>query len=373
MNIICDINILKETVSNISLAVASKTTIISLEGILLEAKENSLTLTGYNLDIGIIKKIPIQIIEEGSIVLNARLFSDTIKKFSSGDITIKVDEKNVAIITIDNSEFTFNGIKAEDYPEIPTVEEGTKIKLSSKKLKNMISQTLFAISTSDQNPTYTGSCFEISEGFIKIISLDGYRMAFKKTKIEYQGEFSFIVPGNTLRDITKLIKDDDENLEEEKFVNININENHIFFKIEEYYVISRLLQGEFIKYQDVMNVEEKTKISVYTKDFIKSIEKASIIINDRLKSPIKCTIKDNSINVMCSTSLGKVIDSFPISILGEDIIIGFNNKYMTDALKATEEEEVSIIFANNDSPIKIVPLNGDDFVYIVLPVRLKYE
>lgn len=369
----CNLKLLTESVINVSLAVSSKSTIMSLEGILMKCNNNKLELIGYNLEFGIIKTIDVISEKNGQIVLNAKILTEIIKRMPEEEIYIEVDNRNIVFIKSGNSEFTLNGISAEDFPDIPEINNTNNFSIQSSILKNMINQTIFAISTNEQNPIYTGSLFDINENNITIVSVDGYRLAIRKEPINVNDNFSFIVPGNTLKEILKLIKDDKSN-EIESIININFSNKHIIFKIDDYIIISRLLEGQFIDYKSIIKSNNITEFDINTKLFIKSIERVSVIINDRLKSPVKCIIENNTINLSCSTNLGKVTDSFEIQKKGEDITIGFNNRYMIEALKSCETDKVIIELESSDSPIKILPIdNGKEFLFLVLPVRLKND
>lgn len=370
MNLKCKLKKLNETILNVSYAVSQKSTILALEGILLVCKDNKLELTGYNLELGIIKTIEVESLEDGQIVLNSKLFGDIIRKMPGEEISISVDDKNIVFIKSEKSEFTLVGISAQEFPEIPIINETKSFYIDSTILKKMLSQTSFAISTNEQNPIYTGSLFNVENTSITIVSVDGYRLAIRKEIININNEFSFIVPGETLKEIQKLIKDE----KEENQIKISFSDKHIIFEIYDYLVVSRLLEGQFIDYKNIIKSEDITTTIINPKDLIKSIERVSIMINDRFKSPVKCVVEKKLINLSCSTTLGNVIDEIEIETQGKELTIGFNNKYMLDALKVCESDKVKLSFGNSDNPIKILPNDGgDSFLFLVLPVRLKND
>ncbi|MDF2568341.1 MAG: polymerase subunit beta, partial [Oscillospiraceae bacterium] len=357
-----------EAVFNVSLAVSAKSTLVALEGILLVCEDNTLTLTGYNLDLGIKKNIEVNTIEQGSIVLNSKLFSEILRKMPADDISISTDEKYLTVIKGGGAEFTILGISTSEYPEIPVLKDGNRFEIPCHVLKNMINQTLFAVAVTEQTPVHTGSLFDIKSGILNLVSVDGYRLALRKEKVNVNDDFSFVVPGKTLSEICKLLHDD-----QEEPVGVNVSSKHIIFEIDGYMVISRLLDGEFLDYHAAIPRQTETRVKVSAKDFISSIERASIIITDRIKSPIKAIFDNESITVSCTTSMGKVFDQIGAQSNGESVTIGFNNKYMIDALKATECDEVYIDLNGPLSPMKVVPLESDNFLFLVLPVRLKTE
>ena len=370
MKFSCDKAALCEVINNVSLAVASKSTLIALEGILIRCVNQQLTLTGYNLDLGIIKSIPVNSSEDGEIVLNASLLSNIVNKMPSGEISFSSDNKLLTVIRCMDAEFTILGLSTEDYPEIPSISKEKELFLPLIDFRGMIAQTLFAVSQTEQTPIYTGTLFDIENGCLSVVSVDGYRLALKKESISSLDDFRFVVPGKTLNEIQKLLSKFTTSEEDEK-ISIRVSNKHIIFEVRGYSIVSRLLEGEFLDYKNAIPKVSKTTVVVNTRDFLNSINRASIIINDRAKSPIKCEFTGNVVKLNCETTLGKAQDSFLAELEGENVKIGFNNKYMSDALKARECDQVRIEMSGSLSPMKILPLEGDDFLFLVLPVRLK--
>lgn len=370
MKFSCDKSTLCEAINNVLPAVTTKTSLIALEGILIECENNILNLTGYNLELGISKKIEVKSESDGRVILNASLLSSIVNKMPNGIVTVFTDEKLLTVISCNDVEFTILGLSAEEFPDMPAVNDNKAFALPHYLLRNMISQTLFAVSQTDQNPVHTGSQFDISDGILNVVSVDGYRLALRKEKVNLSENIRFVVPGRTLGEIVKLLSrlvlDDDE----EK-VEIEVSAKHIRFCIEGYVIISRLLEGEFLDYRNAIPKDFQTKVTVEVKPFLDSVSRASIIINERAKSPIRCTFEDNSVKLFCETALGKVSDSIPTQMEGPSVRIGFNNKYMADALKASECEKVVIEINGPVSPMKILPIDDDSFLFLVLPVRLK--
>ncbi len=376
MRFTCDKNLLCEVINSVSLAVASKSTLLSLEGILLKCNNNTLTLTGYNLDLGIIKTIPVENSQDGEVVLPATLFGNIINKMPDSKIDITVDKKLFTVIKCEDVEFTILGLNAQDYPEIPTISKDKEFSLDVDTLRGMISQTLFAVAQTDQNPVFKGCLFEIVDRKLLLVTLDGCRLALRKEDIDCDDNFKFLVPGKTLTEIQKLISKinlkNKEDEEKEK-VYIRVSNRHIIFELDGYSIISRLIEGDVVDYRRSIPTEYKTRLKVKVRDFMECINRASIIINDRMKSPIRWEIKKDSIKLFCKTSLGQITDSFTGELTGEDITLGFNNKYMSDALKASECDEVYIETNGPLLPIKITPLDSDEFLFIVMPIRIKDE
>ncbi len=367
MKFTCDRQKLVDSVLNVQRSVSTKSTMPTLEGILIKAKENELEMVGYNLELGITTCIPASVTKPGSIVLNAKLFSEIIRKLPSNEVVIKTDDKNITNINSGSSEFSIIGIPAEEFPELPTINDSSYINLPGEILKSMIRQTLFAISDNDSKPIHTGTLFDISNDKIKLISVDGYRLAMRTESIKSEEELSFVVPGKTLSELLKLIPDSDET------INISVGRRHLIFEFNNYSVISRLLDGEFLDYNAAIPSSSDTKLVVNTRNFMDSVERISLLITDRIKSPIRCIFSDNQIKLSCSTAIGKANDEIDAPIQGTGVEIGFNNRYLIDALKNAECDEVLIELSGALSPMKILPKDGDQFLFLVLPVRLKSE
>ena len=365
MKFSCEKALLQAAISTTSRAVSPKSSIPALEGILLEAG-NELRLTGYNLETGIRTVVPADIQEEGTLVLGARLFGDIIRKLPDDIVTFRADHYMVNI-TCGMSEFNILGTDPEEFPELPTVEYQNSITLPQQTLRSMISQTIFAVSDNESRPVHTGSLFEVEGDSLTVVSVDGYRLALREEPVSCGEEVSFVVPGKTLSEVLKLIKDDDSDL------TMQVGRRHILFNIGSYTVISRLLEGEFLDYNAAIPKASSTEIFVWTRSFIESVERVSLLITDRLKSPVRCIFSGNEIRVSCSTSIGRANDQIEAKITGNDVEMGFNNRYLLDALRNTEGDEVRIELNGPLSPMKILPKEGDSFLFLVLPVRLKNE
>lgn len=366
MNFTCDRKTLSEAVVNISPAVAPKSSLVALEGILLSCDNGRLTLTGYNLDLGIKKTIHVEEKESGSIILNARLFGDILRKLSSEKVYIHTDEKLLTIIKGDETEYTILGLASNEYPEMPSLRDEKFFSIKSAALKTMISQTIYAVSQSEKNPVHTGALFDIKDNDVNMVALDGYRLSMRHEKINKCEDMSFIVPGKTLSEIQRLIP---ENSEEE--IGVYVSYKHIIFEINGYELISRLIEGIFHDYNSAIQKEFKTTVIADRRELINCIERAAIIIVDRMKSPIKAYFGDDYISVSCVTAMGKINDGVSAEIEGEPVTIGFNNKYMLDALKAAECDKIKISLAERLRPITITPVDSDEFLFIVLPVDIK--
>ena len=356
-----------EALSNIQRAVSTKTSIPALEGILLSATETGLELCAYDLELGITTVIPAFVMEPGKAVLSAKLFSDIVRRTPAETVTVSVDEKNMATLESGYSRFSIIGIPAEEFPELPKLSDSTQISLPGALLKSMIRQTLFAIAESDAKPIHQGSLFSLENGILDVVSVDGYRLAVRREPVDFSEDLSFVVPGKTLSELLKLIKDSEEPVE------ISAGRRHILFKIDNYTVISSLLEGEFLNYKAAIPPESQTEVVLKTREAIDSVERVSLLITDRLKSPIRCLFDNNEVKLNCTTSMGRASDQLDVEMTGQSVEIGFNNRYLLEALRNTECDEVKVQLGGPLSPMKVVPKEGDSFLFLVLPVRLKSE
>ncbi len=364
----CNKILLANAVANVSKAASSKSTLPTLEGIYIKLENNNLLLTGYDLELGIQTTIEVNGDTDGEIVLNARLINDILRKMPNEDITINVDDKFLTLIKSTQVEYTIVGMNPEEYPTLPEIKENDKLNISQPLLKSMIEQTIFAVSTDEHRAVLTGSLFVIEDNVFKIISLDGYRLAIRTEKIEQSEDMRFIVPSKALYEVAKLLSDDDE----DKLI-INVGRKHIVFEISGYQIISRLIEGEFLDYNDSIRKESSTEVKISAGSFIESLDRASLLINENTRSPVRCIFEDDKVKLSCVTALGKINDKIDCNISGDTVEIGFNNRYLLDALRASGSDEVLLKMSGGLSPMKIVPLDGDSFLFLVLPMRLRNE
>ena len=364
MKFSCKQEDLEDAVLKAQRAVSAKSNIPTLEGILIQTKEDSIELCGYDLEMGIRTAIPATIEKEGAIVLNAKLLSEIVRKLPNEDVFISLDTDLITTITCGYCKFSVVGISSEDYPETPQFSNTQEIFIPQNKLKSMIRQTIFAVAETDAKPVHTGTLFEIKEKTITLVSVDGYRFAMRKEPIDTKLEESFVVPGKTLVEVLRLIP------EQESDMQIFVGERHIIFNLKNCSIISRLLNGEFLEYKSAIPNTTTTTAKVNTREFISGLERVSLLITDKLKSPVCCLFSENTINLSCTTTIGKGTDKLSAEITGDKLEIGFNSKYLLEALKNTDSDEIKIEMNGSLSPLKITPLEGESFIFLVLPVRL---
>ena len=370
MKFSCEKYLLLNAVATSSRAAAVKSAVAALEGLLLECRGNTVTISGYDLKTGIISSFPADIITEGSIILNARLFGEIVRKLPDEPVLISSEENLLTTISSGASQFDIMGSQAEDYPELPVSENDQLITVKQGILKNMIAQTNFAVSDNEARPIHTGTLFETENGVLTMVAVDGYRLALRREETEDcpPEPQSFVVPGTALSEVEKILNDCDET------VDICLGSKHITFRLGETVLISRRLEGEFLNYRKSVPVSGKYDIIANRKDILTALDRVSLIISDKLKSPVRCTFSDGIVSFLSMTPIGRASDECAVTGDGEGLVIGFNNRYFMDALKAAPADEVIIRLTSGVSPCLILPTDGTDrFLYMVLPVRLKNE
>lgn len=365
MRIYCDKQALVDAVSNVQRGVAAKSALPALEGILLKATGNSLFLAGYDMELGITTTIEAKIEEPGDVVLSAKLFSEIIRKLPDEEVYLSSNDKNNTIIKSGYSEFTIMGFSSADYPELPTIKDGAAVTLPQNVLKSMIRQTLFAVAQNDTRPVHTGVKFELENKVLRLVAVDGSRLAMRSEKINSDEFLNFVVPGKTLNEVLKLLTDEEDPLY------LTVGTRHIILEIGGYSVFSRLLDGEFLPYRKAIPTLATTSIRLKTRELIDAVDRASLVINDRLKSPLICRFKDDRISLSCITALGSANDVIEAKIEGQQEEMGFNSRFLLDALRNTECDEILIELSGTQSPMKLLPPEGDSFLFLVLPVRLR--
>ena len=371
MKFTCEKFLLLNAILTASRATVTKSPIQLLEGLLIEAEDESVKITGYDLKTGIITTLPAEVEKTGGIVLNARLFGEIIRKMPGQYVTMSVSSGYVAEISSEMSDFEILGSPTSDYPELPTVDEQDTIEIDESVLKKMIAQTNFAVSDNESRPIHTGALFETENGELTVVAVDGYRLALRCESLDKSDvpELSFVVPGVALTEVERIISDGDGQ------VTITLGSKHIIFTIDETILISRRLEGEFLNYKNSLPQQAKYRFSVEKDELISAVERVSLIISDKLKSPVRCVFGDGVVKLHSASALGKANDECVMSGDGEDMEIGFNDKYLLEALKAAPSDNVALELNSSVTPCIISPADDStNFLYMILPVRLKaYE
>lgn len=354
----------------VSKAIPSKTTMSILECILIDADTSEIKLTGNDMELGIETKVEGSVLERGKIALDAKLFYEIIRKLPAGDsnVTITSDEKFNTVIECENSIFNIQGRDGEEYSYLPYIEKDHYIRLTQFMLKEAIRQTIFSISPNDSNKMMAGELLEVNDDTLKVISLDGHRISIRNITLkDHYLNHKVIVPGKTLSEISKILNGDNE-----KEVVIYFSKNHILFEFDETIVVSRLIEGEYFKINHMLSSDYETRVKVNKREFMDAIDRAMILIRDSDRKPIILNIQDNNLNMKVKSSFGSMNADVSAYKTGKDIMIAFNPKFLLDALRVIDDEEVELYMMNPKSPCFIRDEDGT-YIYLILPVNFIAE
>ncbi len=365
MKIICSKNSLLKSV-NISLkAVPSKTTMPILSCILIDSSSNQIKFTSNDMELGIETIVEGTIVDRGTVALDAKIFSEIIRHLPDNDVTIATDEKHTATITCEKAHFTIPGKSGEDFAYLPMIEKEETLTISQFTLKEMIRQTIFSIAVNENNPLMTGELFEIKDNYLKIVSLDGHRIAIRRVELkkDYTNK-KVVVPGKTLSEISKILSGEVDDI-----VNIYITENHILFEFDQTIVVSRLIEGEYFRVDQMLSNDYETKLTVNKKEFMNCIDRATLLVKEGDKKPIIIHITDHKMELHIDSVMGSMNEDIDIEKDGKDILIGFNPKFLIDALKVIDDENIDIYLVNPKAPCFIRDID-ENYTYLILPVNI---
>ena len=363
MKFTCEKSSLQEAISTAQKAVTGKSTMNILEGILLITKNNELTIIGSDIDLSIETKIKINVIEEGSVVLDSKLFGEIIRKMPNSEVLVKTLENNSIEIICQKSNAILKYMNPDEFPSIPNIDETTLFSISQRLLKNMIRSTIFATAQDEIRPILTGVKFEVSNKKLNLVALDGLRLALRNEEVDNDISINAVIPGKTLIEVSKILEDTDEN------VNITFTQNHILFNLGETKIISRLLEGEFINYNSIIPDEYNLKVIVKRNELLDCIERASLMAKEGNTNLVKLNIKDELLIITSDSQLGKAREELNIIMQGEALKIAFNAKFLIDVLKIMDEEEIVLELTSNVSPCVVKNKDRNNCTYLVLPVR----
>ena len=368
MKFTCNQQVLAKALNTVSKAVSNRTTIPILKGIMIKAtEEGSLILTASDLEISIKKEINADVQEPGAIVVMAKLFGDIIRKLPNEDILISCDESGTVLIKTSFSEFNVVSFPTDEFPEIGNKEEGSEsITLDRDIFREMIRKTSFAASVDESKGVLTGILTEIDEEFIKMVSLDGFRLALVKENMKSASSNKFIIAAKVMNEISKIISED----EEDSDINIMLGEKREVINVGSNEIIIRRMEGEFIKYNDILPTENTTNVIVSKEMLLESIERASLLSREGKNNLIKMIIKNDLMTITSRSEEGNVKEEIIVEKTGNDLEIGFNSKFVLDVLKVIDDEQVSLNFKTGVSPCVVKPVNGDYYEYLILPVRI---
>jgi DNA polymerase-3 subunit beta len=351
-----------------SRVVAAKSTVPELEGLLIMTAENSVRISGFDLKTGITTTVDADIEQEGGIVLNSKLFCEIIRRLPDGFVTLTSDESNLTVIECMNSEFNIMGSPAHNYPELPLLDKQDSAIVPGNMLREMIAQTKFAISDNEARPVHTGALFEIENGELTVVAVDGYRLALRREKLEdgTGGPLKFVAPGTALGEVERISSGEDVNCV------ISLGSKHVMFSIDNTVLITRRLEGEFLNYRSSIPQSIKYELKVEKRTFIDAVERVALIVNDKQKGPLRCIFGADNVKLNAMSTLGRANDECPAEGDGENLEIGFNDKFLLEALRAAPSDIIKLRLISGITPCLITPPEGEEkFVYMILPVRLR--
>lgn len=364
MKLICSKSNLLHGVNIVSKAVPTRTTMAILECILIDASANEIKLTANDMELGIETKIEGEIAERGVIALDAKIFSEIVRKLPDSDVTIETDASFKTTITCEKAKFNIVGKSGDDFSYIPYIVRNEPIVMSQFTLKEVIRQTIFSIADNDNNKLMTGELFEIEENDLKVVSLDGHRISIRN--IELKNNYSHkkvVVPGKTLQEVSKILPGSAEDE-----VSIFLTDNHIVFEFENTTVVSRLIEGEYFKIEQMLSSDYETKVKINKRELLDCIDRATLLVKEGDKKPIIMNITDGTMELKINSFIGSMNEDIDIAKEGKDILIGFNPKFFIDALRVIDEEEVTLYMVNPKAPCFIKDDEGT-FIYLILPVN----
>ncbi|MBD5449095.1 MAG: DNA polymerase III subunit beta [Lachnospiraceae bacterium] len=364
MKIICSKSNLLNGVQIVSKAVPSKTTMSILECILLDTRNGKIKLTANDMELGIETIIDGEIIEKGMIALDAKIFLDIVRKLPDNNITIETNDSYKTTITCEKAKFNIIGKSGEDFSFLPEIERNDSVILSQFTLKEIIRQTIFSIADNDNNKLMTGELFEISNDNLKVVSLDGHRISIRKIALKNSyNDKKVVVPGKTLNEISKILSGDMD-----KDVNIYFTDKHILFEFDTTIVVSRLIEGEYFKIDQMLSSDYETKVKIIKKELLDCIDRATLLVKEGDKKPVIIDISDGSMELKMNSTVGSMNEEIDIAKEGKDLMIGFNPKFLIDSLRVIEDEEVDLYMVNPKAPCFI--RNAEEsYVYVILPVN----
>lgn len=364
MQIICNKSDLLNSINIALRAVSTKTTLPILECVVIDATNGIIKLISNDQELGIETIVKGTIVEPGAIAIEAKLFADIIRKFPDSDVTFTSDENFMTLIQCEKSKFNLMGRSHEDFPMLPKVEMNQSIKISDYSLKEVIRQTIFSVSDNESNKIMTGELFEISGDTFKVVSLDGHRISIRKIQLhDSYDNIKVIVPGKTLNEIAKILSG-----EMDKIVNIYFTDKHILFSFDDTTVLSRLIEGEYYKIEQMLSANYETKVTVNNKELLNCIDRASLMIKDVDKNPIILNFENENLELKTNSTVGSMKEDLDIIKSGKDILIGFNPKFLMDALRVIDDETVDIYLFNPKAPCFIKD-KDETYIYLILPIN----
>ncbi len=366
MKFTCDKQSLYDAVAHVSKGIAQRSTIAALEGIKCRLSSDNLELTGYDLEFGIQKNLDVETDDDGEFVINARLLSEAVRRMSGNMVRFEIDDNLNVSMYCEATEFHISAMSAEEYPALPDMNMDEGMHIDQEVLKSMINQTSYAACLNEAKPVLTGELFEVRDDVLSVVAIDGFRLAIRNEKADAKESMQFVVPKRTVTEVANMLKDDAK-----EQCAISVSRSHIIFEFDGYIVFSRLLEGEFHNYRSSIPATFNTEVIVSTSDLTRCLERCSLLINSKFNAPIRCTFSGGSLNVRCKTGIGEINDTIPVKISGPDVKIGLNNRFLLEAVRASDCDSVKIQMSGGNRVVKIVPMQGESFIFLLMPIQLK--
>lgn len=364
MKLTCSKANLLKGVNIVSKAVPSKTTMSILECILIDASTNEIKFTANDMELGIETKVEGTIAEKGIVAIDAKVFSEIVRKLPDNDVTIESDKNFQISINCEKANFHISGKSGEDFSYLPYIEKTDYLTLSQFTLKELIRQTIFSIADNENNKLMTGELFEVHNNELKVVSLDGHRISIRNVQLkEDYPDHKVIVPGKSLQEISKILSG-----ETEDEVNLFFTENHILFEFDDTVVVSRLIEGKYFNIDQMLSSDYETKVTINKKEFLDCIDRATLLVKESDRKPIIITITEGMMELKINSDIGSMNEEIDIEKEGKDIMIGFNPKFLMDALRVIDDETVDIYLVNSKAPC-FIRNQEESYIYLILPVN----
>ena len=368
MKFTCQKSDLYEVLPNVAKAASAKTPMEALAAIRISAEGQELELTGYDLELGIRTSIPAVVEEAGVLLADSRLFCELVRRMPEGILQISSDEHLKVTIIGGGTECQLAGMRADEYPELPSIEQQQGAVIPQSLLKAMINQTIYAVSLDETKPIFTGELIEMENNQLSLVALDNYRMAIRTEPLPKQETLKFVAPAKALREIEHLLEEDEKN---EQPCTIRIDQHHAIFEVRRYLVYTRLLAGEFINYKRSIPTNYKTELRIGKRELIDSLERCGLLISEKNKTAVRFQLEDGCVRISCQNVVGSIDDRIDCDVNGDKMVIGFNNRYLLDAVRAIQGDIVRIHLTAADRAVKIMEADGEGSVAIIMPVQVR--
>lgn len=353
-------------ITHVAKGVSQKSTIPALERLKLRLDHDNLELTGYDLEFGIQRSIDVESDDVGEFVILPRLLSEAVRRFSGDTVTMEVDDNYLVRLFSEETQFQISAMSAEEYPTLPSLDLNAGMQIEQPVLSSMIHQTSYAASVSEAKPVLTGELFEVTSDSLCVAAIDGYRLAVRQEPISSAEAYRFVVPKRTLLEVANMLRD-----EADELCTISADRRYVVFEFNGYTVFSRLLEGEFHNYRSSIPTAFETEITMDTSELTRCLERCSLLISGKYNAPVRCKFSGGFLEVWCKTGIGEINDRIPAQISGPDVTIGFDNRFLLEAVRAADCDQIRIQLTGGNRVAKLVPPQGESFIFLLMPIQLR--